>query len=136
MTCDKGEAAEMKGKGPSERSEISALVWFRDDGTDQKTGSRTESDKIRFRTRLGRISSEHIRGTDSTDRTFWRHKVREARLRWFGHMPRRESEHIGRRMLTMALPGSRQSRRPERSVMDVVREDMEIVGVTEEDAGW
>ncbi|KAK3566785.1 hypothetical protein QTP86_004517 [Hemibagrus guttatus] len=40
--------------------------------------------------------------------------LREARLRWFGHVQKRESEYIGRRMLDMELPGRRQRGRPKR----------------------
>ncbi|KAK3514303.1 hypothetical protein QTP70_013114 [Hemibagrus guttatus] len=40
--------------------------------------------------------------------------LREARLRWFGHVQRRESEYIGRRMLDMELPDRRQRGRPKR----------------------
>ncbi|KAK3510624.1 hypothetical protein QTP70_011878 [Hemibagrus guttatus] len=46
--------------------------------------------------------------------------LREARLRWFGHVQRRESEYIGRRMLDMELPGRRQRGRPKRSGSSVV----------------
>ena len=58
----------------------------------------------------------------------WR-KVREARLRWFGHLQRIDSEYFGGRMLKMELPGRR-----ERRFMDDVKEDIDIVGLTEEDA--
>ncbi|KAK3540829.1 hypothetical protein QTP86_002363 [Hemibagrus guttatus] len=64
-------------------------------------------------TRLDRISNEYIRGTAHVGRLG--DKVREARLRWFGHVQRRESEYIGRRMLDMDLPGRRQRGRPKRS---------------------
>ncbi|KAK3561878.1 hypothetical protein QTP86_017458 [Hemibagrus guttatus] len=47
-------------------------------------------------TRLDRIRNEYIRGTAHVGRLG--DKVREARLRWFGHVQRRESEYIGRRM--------------------------------------
>ncbi|KAK3550029.1 hypothetical protein QTP86_018652 [Hemibagrus guttatus] len=56
-------------------------------------------------TRLYRIRNEYIRGTAHVGRLG--DKVREARLRWFGHVQRRESEYIGRRMLDMELPGRR-----------------------------
>ena len=36
-----------------------------------------------------------------------KHKVLEDRLRWFGHVQRRDSEHIGRRMFSMGLKGRR-----------------------------
>ncbi|KAK3508735.1 hypothetical protein QTP70_004280 [Hemibagrus guttatus] len=63
-------------------------------------------------TRLDGIRNEYIRGTAHVGRLG--DKVREARLRWFGHVQRRESEYIGRRMLDMELPGRRQRGRPKR----------------------
>ena len=46
----------------------------------------------------------------------------------------RESEYIGRRMLSFELPGRRPRGRPKRRFMDEVKEDMKLVGVREEDA--
>ncbi|KAK3573176.1 hypothetical protein QTP86_014847, partial [Hemibagrus guttatus] len=63
-------------------------------------------------TRLDRIRKEYIRGTAHVGRLG--DKVRETRLRRFGHVQRRESEYIGRRMLDMELPGRRQRGRPKR----------------------
>ncbi|KAK3510437.1 hypothetical protein QTP70_006843 [Hemibagrus guttatus] len=76
-------------------------------------------------TRLDRIRNEYIRGTAHVGRLG--DKVREARLRWFGHVQRRESEYIGRRMLDMELPGRRQRGRPKRRYMDGINEDMKLV---------
>ncbi|KAK3521199.1 hypothetical protein QTP70_000483 [Hemibagrus guttatus] len=59
-------------------------------------------------TRFDRIRNEYIRGTAHVGRLG--DKVREARLRWFGHVQRRESEYIGRRMLDMKLPDDGTSR--------------------------
>ncbi|KAK3519181.1 hypothetical protein QTP70_022146, partial [Hemibagrus guttatus] len=83
-------------------------------------------------TRLDRIRNEYIRGTAHFGRLG--DKVREARLRWFGHVQRRESEYIGRRMLDMELPGRRQRGRPKRRYMDGINEDMKLVGASVEDA--
>ncbi|KAK3553918.1 hypothetical protein QTP70_015296 [Hemibagrus guttatus] len=83
-------------------------------------------------TRLDRIRNEYIRGTAHVGRLG--DKVREARLRWFGHVQRRESEYIGRRMLDMELPGRRQRGRPKRRYMDGINEDMKLVGASVEDA--
>ncbi|KAK3508706.1 hypothetical protein QTP70_004246 [Hemibagrus guttatus] len=82
--------------------------------------------------RLDRIRNEYIRGTAHVGRLG--DKVREARLRWFGHVQRRESEYIGRRMLDMELPGRRQRGRPKRRYMDGINEDMKLVGASVEDA--
>ncbi|KAK3544908.1 hypothetical protein QTP86_029243 [Hemibagrus guttatus] len=83
-------------------------------------------------TRLDRIRNEYIRGTAHVGRLG--DKVREARLRWFGHVQRRQSEYIGRRMLDMELPGRRQRGRPKRRYMDGINEDMKLVGASVEDA--
>ena len=94
-----------------------------------------ETKMLRFSlgvTKMDRIRNEYIRGTAHV-RCFG-DKVREARLRWFGHVQRRDSEYIGRRMLRMELPGRRPRGRPKRRFMDVVKEDMRVVGVREDEA--
>ena len=50
-------------------------------------------------TRVDRIRNEVITGTTQTGRLG--EKARESRLRWFGHVQRRDSEDIGRKMLEM-----------------------------------
>ena len=46
-----------------------------------------------------------------------------------GHVQRRDSGNIGRRMLAMELPGRRRRGRPKRKYMDAVKEDMQVVKV-------
>ncbi|KAJ8353688.1 hypothetical protein SKAU_G00212550 [Synaphobranchus kaupii] len=46
----------------------------------------------------------------------------------------REVGYIGRRMLDMELPGKKRRGRPKRRFMDTVKEDMQAVGVTEDEA--
>ena len=60
-------------------------------------------------------------------------KTREARLRWYGHVRRKDDGYFGIRMLMMEFPGKRKRGRPKRRFMDVVKEDMAEVEVTEED---
>ena len=57
----------------------------------------------------------------------------EARLTLFGHVQRRDCEYIGRKMMRLKLPGRRPRGRPKRTCMDVVKEDLKLVGVREED---
>ncbi|KAI5087037.1 hypothetical protein C0J45_24418, partial [Silurus meridionalis] len=82
-------------------------------------------------TRMDKIRNEFIIGTAHVG--CFGDKVREARLRWFGHVQRRDMNYIGRRMLGMEPPGRRKRGRPRRRFMDVVREDMQVVGVKEAD---
>ena len=60
-------------------------------------------------------------------------KLRNVRLRWYGHVKRREEDYVGKRMMEMAVPGRRKRGRPRRRWMDLVREDMERVGAREGD---
>ena len=81
---------------------------------------------------MDKIRNEYIRGTAQVGR--FGEKTREARLRWYGHVLRKDDGYIGRWMLRMELPGKRKRGRPKRRFMDVVKEDMAEVEVKEEDA--
>ena len=48
-------------------------------------------------------------------------KAREWRLRWYGHVRRREETYVGQRMLGMQPPGRRQRERPKRRFMDSIK---------------
>ena len=50
-------------------------------------------------TRMDKIRNEYIRGTAQVG--WFGEKTREARLRWYGHVLRKDDWYIGRRMLTM-----------------------------------
>ena len=54
--------------------------------------------------------------------------MREGRLRWYGHVMRRDQEYVGRRMMEMELPGKRRRGRPKKRFLDVVKEDMGEIG--------
>ena len=82
-------------------------------------------------TRMDKIRKEYTRGTTQVGR--FGEKTREARLRWCGHVRRKDDWYIGRRVLRMELPGQRKQGRPKMRFMDVVKEDMAEVEVTEED---
>ena len=82
-------------------------------------------------TRMDKIRNDYIRGTAQVGR--FGEKTQEARLRWYGHVRRKNDGYIGRRMLRMELSGKRKRGRSKRIIMDVVKDDMADVEVTEED---
>ena len=93
-----------------------------------------EMKKLRFTmgvTRKDKIRNEHIRSTVKVE--WLGMKMREGRLRWYGHVMRRDQEYVGRKMMEMELPGKRRRGRPKRRFLDVVKEDMKEVGVKKMD---
>ena len=82
-------------------------------------------------TRKDKIKNEHIRSTVKVERLGM--NMREGRLRWYGHVMRRDQEYVGRKMMEMELPGKRRRGRPKRRFLDVVKEDMGEVGAKETD---
>ena len=76
-------------------------------------------------------NNEHIRSTVKVEQLGM--KMREGRLRWYGHVMRRDQEYVGRKMMEMELPGKRRRGRPKRRFLDAVKEDMQEVGVKETD---
>ena len=74
-------------------------------------------------TRRDRVRNEHIRGTAKV--TEVSKKIQESRLRWFGHVKRREGEqHIGREVMEMELEGNRRKGKPKTRWKDCIRKDM------------
>ena len=82
-------------------------------------------------TGMDKIRNEYIRGTAQVGK--FGEKTQEARVSSLGHLRRKDDGYIGKRMLRMELPGKRKWGRPKRRFMDVVKEDMAEVEVTEED---
>ena len=80
--------------------------------------------------RLDKIKNTHVRGTANVVQIG--KKVRETRLRWYGHVLQRNVEYVGKWVIGMDLPGKRRGR-PLRRYMDVVKEDLKVVGDTEKD---
>ena len=79
--------------------------------------------------RKDKIRNEYIRGTVKVKRLEM--KMKEGRLRWYGHVMRRDQEYVGRKMMEMKLPGKRKRGRPKRRFLDVVKEDMGKVDAKE-----
>ena len=73
-------------------------------------------------TRKDKIRNECIKGTVKVG---WiEMKIREGKLRWYGHVMRRDKEYVGKREMEMELPGTRKRGRRKRRFLDVVKKDM------------
>ena len=77
------------------------------------------------------IRNDYIRSTVKIERLGM--KMKEGRLRWYGHVMRRDQEYVGRKRIEMELPGKRKRGRPKRKFLNLVIEDMREVGAKETD---
>ncbi|MCJ8730181.1 hypothetical protein PDJAM_G00181210 [Pangasius djambal] len=107
VLCDRRISARIKGKVYETVVRAAMLYGLETVSLRKRQESELEVAELKMLrfslgvTTLDRIRNEYIRGTAHVGRLG--DKVREARLRWFGHVQRRESEYIGRRMLDMEL---------------------------------
>ena len=84
-----------------------------------------EMKMLRFAvTRKDRIRNKYISGTVKVEQLGI--KMREGRLRWYGHVMRRDHKYVGRKMMEMELLEKRKRGRPKRRFVDVIKEDMEL----------
>ena len=73
-------------------------------------------------TRRDRIRNELIRGTTKVREIS--DKIQESRLRWYGHIMRRDEQYVGKRVMEMNIPGRRKRGRPRRRWMDCIKDDL------------
>ena len=83
-------------------------------------------------TKLVRIRNERIRGTTKVGEIS--KKVQESRLKWYGHVLRREDECVGKRVMEMKVPGKRRRGRPKWKWLDSIRNDFSERELSGEDA--
>ena len=69
---------------------------------------KTRNERLRRTTKLGEITK----------------KVKEMRLKWYGHVMRREEHYAGRRAMEMKVQGRRKRGRPKRILLDKVKDDI------------
>jgi hypothetical protein len=128
VLCDTKIASRIKGKvyktvvRPAMLYAMETIPLTKSQEAEMET---TEMKMLRWAmgvTKVDKIENRYIRGTAHV-RCFG-DKVREARMRWFGHVKRRQEAYVGRRMLEMTLPGNRKKGRPKRRFMDAIKEDM------------
>ena len=135
VICDRRLSARVKGKVYSSVVRPAMMYGLETVAVTKKQVEEmevAEMKMLRFSigvTRKDKIRNEHIRSTVKVERLGM--KMREGRLRWYGHVMRRDQEYVGRKMMEMALPGKRRRGIPKRRILDEVKEDMGKVGATE-----
>ena len=82
-------------------------------------------------TRKDKVRNEYIMDTVMVERLGM--KMRKGRLRWYGHVMRRDQRYVGTKMMEMKLLGKRKRGRPKRRFLDIVKEGMGEVGAKETD---
>ena len=60
------------------------------------------------------------------------HRLRKMRLRWFGHVKRRDENSILRRAMELEVEGRRPVGRPKMNWSKVVEKDMRKLNITED----
>ena len=82
-------------------------------------------------TRMDRVKNEHVRGSVKVSEAS--RKVQEARLRWYGHLLRRNDEqHVAREVMEMEVNGTRKRGRPRIRWKDCIGDDMREKGLQDE----
>ena len=80
-------------------------------------------------TKMDRVRNNYIRGTVKV--TEVSKKAQEARLRWYGHLMRREEQHVAREMMDLEVNGRRRRGRPKTRWRDCIGDDMREKGLQE-----
>ena len=137
VICDRRLPARVKGKVYSSVVRPAMVYGLETVAVTKKQVEEmevAEMKMLRFAmgvTRKDKMRNEHIRSTVKVEQLGM--KMREGRLRWYGHVMRRDQEYVGRKMMEMELPGKRRRGRPKRRFLDVAKEDMGEVGAKETD---
>ena len=75
-----------------------------------------------------RITNEEVKrrcGVENLE-----HRLRKMRLRWFGHVKRRDENSILRRTIELEVEGRRPVGRPKKTWIQIVEEDMRKLNIT------
>ena len=121
------------------RTVIQPVMLYRLETVPQtrKTTRRLEVTEMKMcRWACGVTRTDRVRNEDIRERigvTNIGARCRRARLRWFGHVKRREENYVGRRMLSMVPPGVTGRGRPRQRWTDTINAGMRSAGAREED---
>ena len=116
VLCDRRMPVKLKGKVYKTVIRPAMLYEAETWATTKRQEKRIEVTEMRMLrwmcgvTRKDKIRNEHIRGTTRVAHAS--KKISERRLIWYGHVMRRDGEHILRKVLRADIPGKRKRGRP------------------------
>ena len=84
-------------------------------------------------TKLDKIRNERIRGTTKVREITKKVQERKRRLKWYGHVTRREEHYVGRRAMVMKVQGRRKRERLKRRWLDKVKDVIKEKGLSTDD---
>ena len=137
VLCDRKLSALVKGKMYKSVVRPATLYGMETVAVTERQVGKMEVAELKMMrwalrvTRKDKIKNEYLRGTAKIAKLG--DKLRNTRLRWYGHVKRREAGYVGKTMMEMAVPDRRKTGRQRRRLMDLAREDMERVGAKEGD---
>ena len=114
VICDRRLSARVKGKVYNSVVRPAMVYGLETVAVTKKQVEEMEVAEIKILrfamgvTRNVKIRNEYIRSTVKVERLGM--KMREGRLRWYGHVMRRDQEYLGRRMMEMELPEKRETK--------------------------
>ena len=117
VLCDRKLSARVKGKMHKSVVRPAILYGMETVAVTERQVGKMEVAELKMvrwalgMTRKDKIRNEYVRGTAKIAKL--RDKLWNARLRWYGHVKRREG-YVGKTMMEMAVPGRRKRGRPRR----------------------
>ena len=137
ILCDKRISAKLKGK--FYKSVVRPAMMYGSETWPVKKAQERKLEVAEMRmlrwmcgvTRRDRIRNDYIRGTVKVVEVS--KKIQQRRLQWFGHVKRREENHVCRRVMDMEVDGRRRRGRPRFRWKDNIASDMRVKGVSERD---
>ena len=133
ILCDRRMQVKLKGKVYNTVIRPAMLYGAETWATTKRQEKRIEVTEMRMLrymcgvTRKYKIGNEHIRGTTSVVQAS--KKITERRLHWYGHVMRRDDEHILKKVLRADIPGKRKRGRPKSRWKDACQRDLKSTGL-------
>ena len=137
VLCDKRVPPHVKGKIHNMIVQPAMLYGMETVPVSSSQVKKLEVTEMKMcRWACGHTLRDHVRNENIKERLKVEsiaERCRKARLRWFGHVKRRDQEYVGRQTLEMVPPGRRKRGRPKQRWMDCANRDMRAIGTTKDE---